>query len=44
MKKTYTAPKIEDLGALAELTRNGFSEGNDVGAGKSGGKDGGFGS
>jgi hypothetical protein len=37
MKKEYTAPKVEDLGALAEITRNGFSKGNDVGGGKSGG-------
>ena len=36
MKKAYTAPRVEDLGALAELTRNGFSDGNDIGKGKSG--------
>jgi len=36
MKREYTAPRIEDIGALAELTRNGFSKGNDVGKGKSG--------
>ncbi|MGI9326270.1 MAG: hypothetical protein ACR2PZ_13695 [Pseudomonadales bacterium] len=37
MKKEYVAPKIEDLGALADMTRNGFSKGNDIGKGKSGG-------
>jgi hypothetical protein len=35
-KKKYGAPTIEDLGNVAEMTRNGFSQGNDVGAGKSG--------
>jgi hypothetical protein len=33
----YVRPTIEDLGRMAELTRNGFSKGNDIGEGKSGG-------
>ena len=36
MKKQYTAPAAQNIGALAELTRNGFSQGNDIGKGKSG--------
>lgn len=36
MKKNYTAPAVQNIGALAELTRNGFSNGNDNGKGKSG--------
>ena len=36
-REVYSAPLIEDLGRVAELTRNGFSKGNDVGIGKSGG-------
>ncbi|MDH4145946.1 MAG: lasso RiPP family leader peptide-containing protein [Acidimicrobiia bacterium] len=36
-REQYVAPKVEDLGRIAEVTRNGFSEGNDVGGGKSGG-------
>ena len=35
-KKKYVAPKLENLGDLVEITRNGFSKGNDVGQGKSG--------
>jgi hypothetical protein len=35
-KKTYEAPEVNDLGTLAEMTQNGFSQGNDVGGGKSG--------
>jgi hypothetical protein len=35
-KKTYEAPEVTDLGTLAEMTQNGFSQGNDVGDGKSG--------
>jgi hypothetical protein len=36
-REAYVSPMIEDLGRVAELTRNGFSQGNDVGGGKSGG-------
>jgi hypothetical protein len=36
MRKSYEAPKVEDLGEVADVTRNGFSKGNDVGDGKSG--------
>ena len=36
MKKQYEAPAVQNIGALAELTRNGFSKGNDIGKGKSG--------
>jgi hypothetical protein len=40
MKKIYAQPTISDLGSAAALTRNGFSEGNDNGEGKSGGSGG----
>ena len=35
-EKAYEAPEIRELGTLAEMTQNGFSNGNDKGDGKSG--------
>lgn len=35
-RRTYKKPAVKDLGSLVDLTRGGFSMGNDEGGGKSG--------
>lgn len=35
-RKSYQQPSVNKVGSVADLTRNGFSNGNDVGEGASG--------